>query len=690
MNGDPRTNEDDPRTYQTRVRVSRPGGPPPASRALGRPEALLLLLGVVLLHAMGAFLTVDAAVWQQVAALRGEATRGDTPTVLAIDDAAVRRLGAPPYTSAQWRDILAALDRQQLGEIVLADPWPRILRPDVGTDAPAPGAATSVRVIVPSAVWDGRPLGPTPDRWPDAFRTTSASLVITPPLDGPLTSVQPGGDPGTVWWPCLHGAACPEGDLSPSFPLIQADVPVVSLALLLDAEPGFLTVGDAGVVMGVTAQAFAESIPLAGVRRVPWVVATAEAMGAARTSLAHQPLGLPEALAWLMGLYALASWVWQPSSWRIRLVVGPAFGLAAAYGLAAFTAWSPPVMATALVMVVPGAGHALAVARASVRVVRRLGLLVIRAASRAGTLRRRIGDVDGLVDVLADLTRSHGHDLPFALLLVPQRGRTLEVVGTYGLVASRFRDGALALAHPTWSTAAETTRGVQSAVLLKDGHPCLVVPLSQSGQLVGFWLLSASDGRSLPDGALLGPLAVWVGERLALPGHPGTFSADTALVPESVHDDALENLFLAADEERRRWLASVQALGVPVLVTDVAGVVSMINPAMEDALTAAGMPRVRSVRELLVLVDGEARIDRWVHRLYTQGRALALAWPTPDGHQVLAFRPVNVQRKDGATASLLCYMAWVEGGRIAAPPSFTLDVEGDDATELYLPRLEAP
>ncbi|MCB9681940.1 MAG: hypothetical protein H6733_10765 [Alphaproteobacteria bacterium] len=657
-----------------------------------RPEALAIAAAVGLLHVLGTFAALDAWGWSWRARLWGEAPRGVAPTVIAVDEGTVAEIGPLPWDLDTWHRVGTALADQGVTDIVLADPWPRVIRVDAARRAETDAAPGAFRLVVPSAAWDDRPT-PTlssPDV-PDWIVPARGSLALASPGGVPTTAVTlPDG--GAAWWPCQHLVPCTTAPPGAQVLLRAADVPVLPLSTILAARDRFLAAGDAGVVIGLTADPWAERVATGPDHaRLPWAIALARAVASARVAPLVVPAGPAVAVGWLISLYLLAGYLLaarQERSWQllspvlavVAAVVGPPLGVL------------PPVAAGVLVALAPTVGRELALARASVTTVRRLALLVVRAASRAGTLRRRISSLDELLEVLADLTRSHVGEVPFTMLVVRPGSRRLVVHGGHKLVATQFRDGALRLDHPDVAASMEAWHGVEARGLLRDDRTCRLVALSQGDVVVAFWCIAARRGGEAPDARRVGRLARWVGERLALPELVGGFQPEDGVLPTSAADDGLDNLFLAADEERRRWMTAVQSVGHPLLVADVAGVISMLNPTMEQALTTAGLPRVRSVRELVVRAAGDDHIGARMRRLFVDARPIAVRWPDRDDDRLLVVRPVAVDQGDDVEMQpLLGYVAWLAPEPAVALEGDVLDTltldDADDATMMDLSAL---
>lgn len=662
---------------------SAPSAPGPAARApalrralslareaLLRPGGMAALLLAVVAVVGGATDPVDDALWGRVYGLRAQASRGQVPTVLAIDDATIARLGAPPWGAEAWTQVLDALARQDLGPVWLSDPWPRLVRPDALTAPLPPGL-----VRTPRAVWDARelPIVPTEAPWLGA---TDATLALTRP--GKAVGVHVETPEGT-WGLCAHAdVACTTAPAGRRLGLRDADVPIVPLHVLLDAPPRFLSLGEAGALLGVTSPIHGDSVVTGpSGAAVPWVVATAQVAGATRLGPPLQTLSPSQQVGWLLSLYLVVGLGILRRPGPRWLLAAPALALALTGLAVAWTGLHPPLAGALGAALAPVVGWLAATSQAASQGLRRLVLLVVRAASRAGTLRRRLSDPAELVAVVADLTRSHAGDVPFCVLLdLPGHGAVF--AGGVGVTAAELVPEALKPGHPDLVAARGAWLGLTSRRVLSDGRPVRVVPLRQADAVVAYWVLAPHLVDRTPDAHRIARLARWVGERLALTPHG---PARDELLPGSGRDEALENLFTAADEERRRWTTCVHALATPVVVADVAGVIDAINPALDDALQEAGLLRPRSLRELLLSVGGEERLDERVRRLFMDDRPVSAPWP--DGGW-LVVRPLS---PGSDTSPLLGYIGWIEVA--AVPPPVAQGARGYDAeaTLLDLPPL---
>lgn len=646
---------------------------------LTHPVAMAIVAVALTLEVTGAGARLDGPLWEGLARVAPVVDRASAPTVIAVDTETIARLGPPPWSGETWSVVRAALAKQNIDRIVLADPWPRLVR----VDATVPDGPALLRV--PSAVWDGRTVPPLPASLATLVSPITGSLalpqdarVIRVPTDGPTLGEAP--------LACAPPARCPSGaTLLPG----PTDVPVVPLVTLLDAPTGFLHPGPAGVLLGLTDPLFVEGVRTGSdAAPRPWVLVDAEVVAAAHAGRVVRTLPLPAAALWLLALHTLVASALLSRPWPRWMVLGPLVGAAAAAAAWSASSLTAPVATAILAGFAAPAGRAVAVSASAVAAVRRLGLLVVRAASRAGTLRRRIATPEELAAVLADTARSHAEACDTAVLLVSSGRTRLEVAGAYGLTAAELRDDVLRTTQADVRAALETWQPVRTPRLLPSGREALVLPLVQGRRVVALWVLAARAGAPPPSLRRLHPLARWVADRLALPQDDASGPMGDIL-PELVDDEALDAMFAGADEERRRWVLAIRALGHPVLVAEPGGTVSMTNPAMDRALERAGLPRVRSVRELAYRLIGEERVSARMAALATDGQPLVVGWPgAPD--RVLVIRPITAPLSGSDETALLGFLGWIDDIRRHDRRTLRADEEPEAFDDVLMPLQSEP
>lgn len=617
----------------------------------------------ILLQTTGGFEPIDRLAWRAVLAARGPLSRSVSPTVLAVDSATLARLGPPPWSPETWLTITDALHRQHLDHVVLADPWTRLIAP-----GPAASRAPVVTLSAPTATWNGQ-VAPA---LPLAVRGMVSMLPAR--LDVPdLARVEsvPVLLDGVPHLGCVAPARCPARG---AIALPEVDIPVVSLATLLDAPDGFLSIGPQGALLGLTAAPFADGVRTAiHPATQPYVLVEAASLAAVRGGVFIQGLPPVAAAVWLMAIHLMVTSALLSRSWRRWILLGPVVG-----ALAALVAWDAsmleaPLIGGILVGAAAPLGRAIAVSSTALSTVQRLGLLIVRASSRAGTLRRRISSADELLTVCADVTRGHAEGADVVLLTGNGRRRSLRFHGGFGLTGADVPQETLKVQHRAVRAAWDTWQPVTATGVLADrGREVLILPLVQAGQVVALWIIAPHNREPAPSSRRMAPIARWIGERLALPEVSGTPSRLADVMPADLDDEALDTMFVAADEERRRWVLAVRGLGHAVLVADTSGAISLINPEMERRLDAAGLPRARSVREIVFRLGGESALRGRMAALFADGRPLILPWPNRPSAR-LVIRPIGGGSSAVGDEPILGFLGWIEERNVSA---FSVDDAG--------------
>ena len=625
-----------------------------AGRFAAHPVALALVALAVATQLIGVWLPIDGTVWGTVFARPwAPLDRGDTPTVIAIDDATVARLGPPPWAPSTWRTIAEAAQSQGFESVVLADPWPRLIAAN-GVDPQDTLPGTLLQV--PATTWDARKTPKVPESLDRLL--SPVPLQIDVATNGTGRAVPIPAD-ATTRAGCTT-ASCPPGA---AILLNSSDVQVLSMLVLLDAKPGFLAAGKAGLWIGMTASPYADVVatPYAP-KPIPYVLAEAQTAAAAAAGRIARPFAWEAAVAWLLALHAITSvsmWLRPSRRW---MLAAPALGTGAALVMGMVTRLEIPLVAGAIATLAAPIGAWVRHSRTHEVTLARVGLMVARSASRAGTLRKRITNEDDLLSTVVDLTKVHAPSEGCVLLVaLPGRGGW-SVHGGRNLTARDVRPEALRYEHSELRLAVTTMEATRALSVLQTG-PALVVPLRQGRATVALWVLTNSSSDPTGFVRRVHPFAKWLSDRLALPrtGAAGAHAGD--LLQTSTQDDALDTMFGAVDEERRRWLLAVRNLGHPVFVADTAGSVSLLNTAMESALIAADLPRFRNVHEMAtrlgVSVPGLA--DR-LSAMFSEGRSLALPWPGPMD-RTLVLRPIVDSQGHDGEAHVLGFIGWLDDER---------------------------
>jgi hypothetical protein len=467
-------------------------------------------------------------------------------------------------------------------------------------------------------------------------------------------------------------------------------VSVVGFDVLAEAKPGFLPPSRGGdlPLVGVVDPAHASlrwtygrSTARAEVELV------ADAIASGRAHVAAYPLRGGALAAWLAAMHLLVSAVGRrglPTRW---LVLGPFLALAAAVvGSALASLEAPIVAAIVAASASPIALMALRAARATSE-LHRLELLVLRAASRAGLLRRRLQDAGEVSDALVAAAGLHApgcgtfwmhpSDSEFGL-------GGWEVVAGPGLLAGQDLHPLLvSVRHPEVRACLSTRRPTPVRGLRADGAGAvLLLPLAQGTRILGLWGIVADTAEALPDAAALAVVASALGERIAL----GVVFASLR-ASEGLAEDEAEQLFVAVDEERRRWMIVLRGLLHPAMAADTTGFANLTNPAMQRALASAGLGGARTVQDLVSALAPPEIARRLLRDLFADGRPVTLPWPdTALGPRTLVVRPVG--GRDGEGGPSLGWLASLETGAQVVEASLP---DLDDATsDVREPLVEPP
>ncbi len=573
--------------------------------------ALSALLAVLLYDVVGPGLAVDRYVVHELASWMPARSRGAGPVLLQVSTADVERWGPLPWDDALWSRTLQALADAGATSASVVDPSPRL--------------------SVSAAVWQ------------------------EPPVSGAVA--RPGGasDPWLGWEPdaqpaCAGGACGPPGAWV--FPR-AVDLARLSVSDLLDAPPGALDLAGSDVLLGIEAEDWRRGEGASPAARLAVVLA------AVRAGDVATPLGPGGRVGWLLVTFAVA-WAAaavrpRPGRWALASVVSV---LAAAIAWATL-GWAVPLVGAAGAAAAPSWGGQVAEGNALQAQARRLSLLVLRLASRAGTLRRRITDADALFEQLDEATRTLVPAAPVALFL--------DQGGHPKLHASTVPDGwpfawsSVSLKSADFAAAREVPDGVLSAGVQHSGQAIRIVALSGTQGRVGWWAIGS--GPVVVDERRMGRLARWLGERTDFSrGAAGEAGASQPTLDPA----ATEALFLAADEERRRWQTAVVAVGLPAMVLDVTGGVVLFNPAFDRAFEAEALGRVRSFQELVAALELDDRLGEWTRRLFVDQEPIVVPWSL---RLALHLRPIALGASGGGGEEpLLGYIGWLQAAADPATP----------------------
>jgi len=604
-------------------------------------SAVLALTLVLVAQFLGTLERSDVGVRSAGRVVSSLVQGGEVPLVITLDDRTVERLGPPPWGADAWAEIDATIARQGIDTALVVDPWKILGKAGAFRAAP--------HVVMPRVDTAGRPQSSVP-----SHRVLPLSVALGPPVaEVPLPRRRAGR-----WLPCAWSdGACLEGHTR--LPVYGANLQVVSMADLLDEDEPLLVPPKSGVLIGLTAQPWLREHRFgAGAREIPQVLAVAQLVSAARASGPRAPVTPWLALVWLLTVYAVASAMWmrRERGMTSLLVVFVALASVQIVG-AIWGVWFPATATLALAVIPPLVGWS---SKADVAwlSLRRLALLVVRGASRSGGLRRRILNTDDLRDVISDLSGHHAPGMGWALILRDPRG-------AYTIAAAEGLDGevrpeTLEADPQVLDRVFRSSRGVGiDGVFLTAGVRGMGLPLFQSEERVGVWCLAYMDGQEPPEMRHLRRLARWVGGRLALPGLPGAIEPGRPLMPQSLQDDALDLLLLDADEERRRWMRCVEAVSQPIMVTDVAGELALVNRSMEEVFDELSPRVVRSLKDL-VDVATEGRGEGTLRHLFREGRPVRVLWDRKGKPCYVVARPVAPRADRHGDRTYLGFLAWLE------------------------------
>jgi hypothetical protein len=629
-------------------------------RAAVAPVALLTLLTAFLLTLSGASARVDDLIWGEVRARLAGARSEPPPTVFGLDEATFDAEGPLPWGTATWAKLGEALARQGVRTVQLGERWDRLIRPDGGSLGP-------VTWLAPRVAPDGTTSPPTPPPLSDGLRMEEVALRLprspivqdiapTVALTGPA-----GADVTVPHIACAPPARCLADH---RVPLSGRAVGVVGASVALRAQPGFIAVHPGSTPLIGVVDPRSASLRWTYGRAEPRaeVELLADAVASGRAGAISRPIRGLAAIAWLMALHVTVVALARrddPARW---LVLGPVVGLAAAILVRFGVGLEAPLLsATIATAGAPVASMAQRAASASAE-LHRLELLILRAASRAGLLRRRLIEEADVAASLREATALHAPGCT-AFLMRPAR-----VVGLFdgwrtvefdGLMPASELDGALrAGRHPDLRAALATRRpAVAEGLLAIPTRSALLLPLFQGNQVVGVWGVAPPPGQPAPDGRALSVVAAAIGERIALGVQIGGLGQ-----LERMTDDESETLFVAVDDERRRWMIIFRGLLHPAMAADTTGLTTLANPAMQRALAAARLPPCRSLHDLVLRVAPPDQGRPMLEALFADAKPIVLPWPDlGDGSRTLVVRSVG-GRTEGEPGPPLGWLATVEAG----------------------------
>ncbi len=628
-------------------------------RAAVAPVALLTLLTAFLLTLSGASARVDDLIWGEVRARLAGARSEAPPTVFGLDAATFDAEGPLPWGTATWAKLGQAFALQGVQTVQLGERWDRLIRPDGGALGP-------VTWLAPRVAPDGTASPPPPAELASGLRLENVALRLprSPIVQDIAPTVTVEGSAGDEDVP--HIACAPPATCLPDHrvPLSGRAVGVVGTSVALRAQAGFIAVNPGatpliGVIDPRSASfrwTYGRSEPRAEVELL------ADAVASGRAGAISRPIRGLGAILWLAALHVAVIALARrddPARW---LVLGPVVGFAGAVLVRFGIGLEAPLLsATIAAAGAPVASMAQRTASASAE-LHRLELLILRAASRAGLLRRRLLEEADVAAALREATALHAPGCT-AFLMRPARivglvdgWRTVEFEGF--LTASALDPALRAGRHADLRAVLATRRpAVAEGLLSIPTRPTLLLPLFQGNQVVGVWGVVPPAGQAPPDGRALGVVAAAIGDRIALGVQIGGLGQ-----LERMTDDESETLFVAVDDERRRWMIIFRGLLHPAMAADTTGLTTLANPAMQRALSAARLPPCRSLHDLVLHVAPPELGRPMLDSLFADAKPIVLPWPdVGDGSRTLVVRSVG-GRTEGEPGPPLGWLATVEAG----------------------------
>lgn len=281
------------------------------------------------------------------------------------------------------------------------------------------------------------------------------------------------------------------------------------------------------------------------------------------------------------------------------------------------------------------------------RFLRATALEAGRSDLRAGWDDGTLTEPYQVLQRLASLTWNH---CPTDRMIYLHRGASnrASVVGGFGLGEPDLDPARLA-PNALAGLAAEGRCDPLFVDATLHGH---LLALTQEGRAVGWWCVAWAEGEPAPDVDTLVELARWVSERLDLP----LDRFEVARVRNQRLDAELESLeasLRASHTDRARQTRTFEAIDLPLLAADRSGQVVFGNDAMRDLLASAGIPPVRSIRELAFRLEGEAFVAERMRDLFAGREPLEFPWEGPGGTYTIHMAPIT--RGGG---ELLGFAAW--------------------------------
>lgn len=599
--------------------------------------AAAAVLALVAIQAAGWLRPADERVAGWAMSLRTPPSRATAPLLLAVDDRAVERWGAPPWPAATWVTIAEDLRRRQIDEVWWVDPWPRLARVE------GPHRAEALifqvpRVLLPGP--DGGTVVVDPPAVTGPWRARAEQLFLphTPGLglrDWAGADAQGWFGPSVL---CVL-AECPPPGGTANWPIVAMGgpgaLPTLSLPDVVDGEGPFPE-AQRTLLIGLTAPAFADPVSFGTPSRWLWrAEAVGQGLASARSSrpVPRLPTSVDAALVALAGLAGLL--VTNVSRGRpggaAAPLLFPAFVAFVAAGMVLGGVWMAPVTALGLAAAVSPVWSAVASRGVAIDFLQRVALLVAHDGFRYAWRDTRVRNPDELLARLGALTRNHTTTERMGLLLAVPGGTALRWAGGYGVSEADIDPGRLRQDLRPFADARTRPEGALADDLVADGRVGRVLPLWQDRAFVGYWLVVWGRGAAPADPATLARLARWMNLRIAMvDARPATGWRDLLTDALDAQASSVHRLFLAASEERRRQIQALNAVELPLLTADVAGSIQFVNRTMGDRIAANGIQGVETLRGLLFQLMGAEGFHDTMKRLFVANERVVLRWTARD------------------------------------------------------------
>ena len=585
------------------------------------------------LHFLGAFSNVDRTAAAIGAAARPEPPRSIQPLLLEIDLRSVDRWGPPPWSIRSWNEISVGLRTAGFAEAWLVEPWSRVVDPRGAVGGPTDGAPIRVpNVLVPSPHSAmpvehrlSAPLGP--------FVDAGGMLYLPPNPDGvvrDLSRESRSADLSGRSVLCDWTSRCPSGGQL-ALPLrLLPDLPRLSLRDVVEGRALAPTERDRLTLIGLTADPWAQHVRLGtAAQDATWPEAVASATAGLSYRRPAVTIGWLGDAALILAVLVAAG-MFEANERRLRaelrLVILPLVAASQALLITTLGWVQMPIGALTLAAAMPPFLTALAGRRVALAVLRKAALLVAQDAWDSGWRSAQVRSTQELGLKLASLARNQTRSQRSALLV--RDGAHMIAHAVWGV---EWRQSPLTVPDTLLRAAIRSPRGTEADVLVAAGHARLFA-IRSGRQIVGWWVVAWADGETEPDPAVLGRLAGRLSRNLAIEDPSRTKGLHERLVDHVAAETAsVRDLLVLASEERRRQVQTLHAVELAVLTADLTGQALFVNRALSAILEETDLGPVRSIRELIFRIRGEAGLDEVMRALFLGLEPLRVPWLDPLG-----------------------------------------------------------